>query len=164
MGTWCSKKKSGKRCIQPGLKFSWIQEYRQTGSGKCLSDARKSSNYDFPKDFKNKRVAKKKRLFDYEGGDKPIESVKRRANARGDTIGHSGIQVLYDVLNISFHICCNPASSLFKLVGCPTRRPKRYQICSIGDKSGDRTGQGRAVTVWRQSCDTLAIRGRALSC
>ncbi|GFX63535.1 uncharacterized protein TNCV_105421 [Trichonephila clavipes] len=32
------------------------------------------------------------------------------------------------------------------------------QICSIGDKSGDRAGQGRVVTVWRQSCDTLAVQ------
>ncbi|GFY15192.1 SCAN domain-containing protein 3 [Trichonephila clavipes] len=31
-----------------------------------------------PKDFTNKRVAKKKRMFDYEGGDQPIESVKSR--------------------------------------------------------------------------------------
>ncbi|GFX34260.1 hypothetical protein TNCV_3226101 [Trichonephila clavipes] len=28
--------------------------------------------YDLPKDFKNKRVAKKERMFDYEGGDPPI--------------------------------------------------------------------------------------------
>ncbi|GFU26114.1 hypothetical protein TNCV_5105651 [Trichonephila clavipes] len=27
----------------------------------------------------------------------------------------------------------------------------------IGDKSGDREGQGRVVTVLRQSCDTLAM-------
>ncbi|GFW65378.1 hypothetical protein TNCV_396441 [Trichonephila clavipes] len=46
----------------------------------------------------------------------------------------------------------------------PTRRSKRSQICSIGDKSGDQAGQGRVVTVRRQSCDTLAVRGRALSC
>lgn len=41
----------------------WIKEYRQTGFEKCLSDARQfieKSSYDFPKDFKNKRVAKKK--------------------------------------------------------------------------------------------------------
>ncbi|GFY05398.1 uncharacterized protein TNCV_960941 [Trichonephila clavipes] len=44
--------------------------------------------------------------------------------------------------DISFHICCTLASSSFKLVGCPTRRPKRSQICSIGDKPGDRAGQG----------------------
>ncbi|GFX77204.1 transposable element Tcb2 transposase [Trichonephila clavipes] len=31
------------------------------------------------------------------------------------------------------------------------------QICSIGDKSGDRAGQGRVVTVWRPSSDTLAV-------
>ncbi|GFX66170.1 hypothetical protein TNCV_1906551 [Trichonephila clavipes] len=35
---------------------------------------------------------------------------------------------------------------------------------SIGDKSGDRAGQGRVVTVRRQSCDTLAVQDRALSC
>ncbi|GFX75589.1 hypothetical protein TNCV_4714951 [Trichonephila clavipes] len=29
-------------------------------------------------DFKNKRVAKKKRMFGYEGGNQPIESVKSR--------------------------------------------------------------------------------------
>ncbi|GFW73144.1 DUF4371 domain-containing protein [Trichonephila clavipes] len=58
---------------------SWIQEYRQTGFGKCLSDAGKfieKSSYDLSKDFKNKRVVKKKRMFDYESGDQPIESVK----------------------------------------------------------------------------------------
>ncbi|GFW65009.1 hypothetical protein TNCV_392751 [Trichonephila clavipes] len=59
--------------------------------------------------------------------------------------------------DISFHICCNHASSSFKRVGCPTRRQRWSQICSIGDKSGDRVGQGRLVSVRRQSCDTLAV-------
>ncbi|GFW84304.1 transposable element Tcb2 transposase [Trichonephila clavipes] len=45
----------------------------------------------------------------------------------------------------------------FKLVGCPTHRPKLSQIGSIGEKSGDRAGQGRVVSVRRQSCDTLAV-------
>ena len=46
-----------------------------------LSDARQfieKSSYDLPKDFKNKRVAKKKRMFDYEGSDQPIQSPKSR--------------------------------------------------------------------------------------
>ncbi|GFX29831.1 hypothetical protein TNCV_4749601 [Trichonephila clavipes] len=33
-------------------------------------------------------------------------------------------------------------------------------ICSIGDKYGDRAGQGRVVTVRRQSCDTLTVKVR----
>ncbi|GFT23737.1 hypothetical protein TNCV_3511941 [Trichonephila clavipes] len=80
---WCSKrkkKKNGNSCIRPGFKFSWIKEYRQTGFGKCFFDARKfidESSYDLPKDFKNKRVAQKKRMFDYEGGDQPVDSVKK---------------------------------------------------------------------------------------
>ncbi|GFU84249.1 hypothetical protein TNCV_2783851 [Trichonephila clavipes] len=59
--------------------------------------------------------------------------------------------------DISFHICWNLASSSFELVGRPTHRPKRSQICSIGDKSGDRASKGRIVTVRRQSCETLAV-------
>ncbi|GFS97453.1 hypothetical protein TNCV_733831 [Trichonephila clavipes] len=55
------------------------------------------------------------------------------------------------------------ASSSFKLMGCLTRHLKRSQICSIGDESRDRAGQGRVVAVRRQSCDTLAVGGRALS-
>ncbi|GFX93319.1 DUF4371 domain-containing protein [Trichonephila clavipes] len=61
--------------------YSWIKEYRQIGFGKCLSDARKfivKSSYDLLKDLKNKMEAKKKRMFDYEGGDKSIESAKSR--------------------------------------------------------------------------------------
>ncbi|GFY19059.1 hypothetical protein TNCV_3877471 [Trichonephila clavipes] len=54
-------------------------------------------------------------------------------------------------------------SSSFKLVECPTHRPKGSQICSNGDKSVDRATQGRVVTVRRQSCDTLAVRGQAFS-
>ncbi|XP_056645830.1 uncharacterized protein LOC130451054 [Diorhabda sublineata] len=57
----------------------WIKQYRKTGFKKCLSDARQfveKSSYDLPKDFKNKRVAKKKRMFDYEGSDQPIETVR----------------------------------------------------------------------------------------
>ncbi|GFU65705.1 hypothetical protein TNCV_5058401 [Trichonephila clavipes] len=60
---------------------SWIKEYRQTGFGKCLSDASKfieKSSYDLPIDFKHKRGAKKKRMFDYEDGNQPIEFVKSR--------------------------------------------------------------------------------------
>ncbi|GFS85804.1 hypothetical protein TNCV_2973471 [Trichonephila clavipes] len=56
----------------------WIKDYRQTGFGKCFSDACMfidKISYDLPKDFKNKRVAKKKRMFDYEGGDQPVDSV-----------------------------------------------------------------------------------------
>ncbi|GFY19519.1 uncharacterized protein TNCV_4646921 [Trichonephila clavipes] len=45
--------------------------------------------------------------------------------------------------DISFPICCNLASSSFKLTGCPTHRPKWCQICSIGDKYRDRAGQER---------------------
>ncbi|GFW74492.1 DUF4371 domain-containing protein [Trichonephila clavipes] len=46
-----------------------------------LSNARKfieKRSYDLPKDFKNKRIAKKKRMFDYEAGDQPIKPVKSR--------------------------------------------------------------------------------------
>ncbi|XP_023215204.1 uncharacterized protein LOC111618017 [Centruroides sculpturatus] len=59
----------------------WIKEYRQTGFEKCLSDARQfieNSSYELPKDFKNERVAKKKRMFDDEGSDQPIQSPKSR--------------------------------------------------------------------------------------
>lgn len=59
----------------------WIKEYRQTGFEQCLSDARQfieKSSYDLPKDFKNKRVAKKKTMFDYESSDEPIQSPKSR--------------------------------------------------------------------------------------
>ncbi|GFW95910.1 uncharacterized protein TNCV_1625701 [Trichonephila clavipes] len=31
-------------------------------------------------------------------------------------------------------------------MGCPTRYPKSFQIWSIGDKSGDRAGQGKVGT------------------
>ncbi|PRD28920.1 UNVERIFIED_CONTAM: hypothetical protein NCL1_30968 [Trichonephila clavipes] len=66
--------------IEP-LHVSWINEYRQTRFGKCLSDARKfieKSSHELPKDFKNKRVAKRKRMFDYEGGDKTRVCQKSR--------------------------------------------------------------------------------------
>ncbi|GFY29480.1 hypothetical protein TNCV_2626511 [Trichonephila clavipes] len=48
-------------------------------------------------------------------------------------------------------------STSLELGGCPTSHPKSSQIYSIGDKSGDRAGQGRTVTVRKQSCDTLAV-------
>ncbi|GFT97364.1 hypothetical protein TNCV_243791 [Trichonephila clavipes] len=38
------------------------------------------------------------------------------------------------------------------------------QICLIGDKSGDRAGQGKVVLWRRQSSDVLAVCGRTLSC
>lgn len=59
----------------------WIKEYRETGFEKSLSDVRKfteRSCYDLPKEFRNKRVAKKKRMFDYESSDEPIQSPKIR--------------------------------------------------------------------------------------
>ncbi|GFU48045.1 hypothetical protein TNCV_4968261 [Trichonephila clavipes] len=55
--------------------------------------------------------------------------------------------------DISFHIYCTLASSSFKLVRYPTRHPKLSQIYSTEVKSGDRTGQGRVVTV-RDSNET----------
>ncbi|GFT79020.1 hypothetical protein TNCV_3093981 [Trichonephila clavipes] len=45
-------------------------------------------------------------------------------------------------------------------MGWPIRHSERSQICWIGDKSGDWAGQGRVVTVRRQSCDILAVKGR----
>ncbi|GFU45416.1 hypothetical protein TNCV_3625461 [Trichonephila clavipes] len=45
----------------------------------------------------------------------------------------------------------------FELVGCLTHHQKRSQICSIGEKSGDRVGQGRVVKMQRQSCDTYDV-------
>lgn len=42
----------------------WVEEYRQTGFEQCLSDAREfieKSSYDLPKEFKNKRIARKKK-------------------------------------------------------------------------------------------------------
>lgn len=62
----------------------WIKEYRQTGFEKCLSDAQQfidRSCYDLPNEFKNKRVVKKKRVFDYEGEDQPIQCPKSRYEA-----------------------------------------------------------------------------------
>ncbi|GFV24053.1 hypothetical protein TNCV_3480541 [Trichonephila clavipes] len=59
--------------------------------------------------------------------------------------------------NISFHICCNLASRSLELVRGPTRHPKLSQICSIGDRSGDRASQENVLRVRRQSCDTLAV-------
>ncbi|KAL4718201.1 hypothetical protein ACJJTC_014060 [Scirpophaga incertulas] len=59
----------------------WIKEYRETGFEKSLSDVRtfsERSSYDLPKEFRNKRVAKKKRMFDYESSDEPIQSPKIR--------------------------------------------------------------------------------------
>ncbi|GFW98099.1 hypothetical protein TNCV_2491551 [Trichonephila clavipes] len=35
--------------------------------------------------------------------------------------------------------------------------PNNSKICSIGDKSGNRAGQGRVLTVRRQSCNTLVV-------
>lgn len=57
----------------------WITEFRKTGFEKCLSDAHQlieKSSYDLPTDFKNKRVAKKKRMLEYEGSVQPIQSPK----------------------------------------------------------------------------------------
>ncbi|KAL4721540.1 hypothetical protein ACJJTC_001076 [Scirpophaga incertulas] len=59
----------------------WIKEYRETGFEKSLSDVRtfsERSSYDLPKEFRNKRVTKKKRMFDYESSDEPIQSPKIR--------------------------------------------------------------------------------------
>lgn len=59
----------------------WIKECGETGFEKSLSDVRQfteRSCYDLPKEFRNKRVARKKRMFDYESSDQPIQSPKIR--------------------------------------------------------------------------------------
>ncbi len=61
----------------------------------------------------------------------------------------------------------NKASSVCGWTSLPlTRRPMTSQRCSIGLRSGLLAGQGSTVTLWcwRNSIETRAVCGRALSC
>ncbi|GBP51838.1 Zinc finger MYM-type protein 1 [Eumeta japonica] len=58
---------------------SWIREFRNTGFEKTIAGARlciEKSSYEIATEFKEKRIAKKKRLFAYEHIDETIESVE----------------------------------------------------------------------------------------
>lgn len=81
-------------------------------------------------------------------------------NTGCDTGGYWCIQVKYGVLCHLIHSSCNRDLISDKLVGCPSRRTKWSQTCSIGNKSVDRVRQGKIVVCRRH---TLAMCGRALS-
>ena len=56
---------------------TWIQEFRDNGFEKSVADARlfvEKSAYEIESQFKEKRTARKKRMFGYEHMDEPIQS------------------------------------------------------------------------------------------
>ncbi|XP_060871404.1 uncharacterized protein LOC132945652 [Metopolophium dirhodum] len=56
---------------------NWIQEYRDIGFNKSIIESRQfieKSSYEIELNFKNKRIAKKKKMFSYEHTDEPIEN------------------------------------------------------------------------------------------
>ncbi|XP_060869531.1 uncharacterized protein LOC132944258 [Metopolophium dirhodum] len=58
---------------------NWIQEYRDIGFNKSIIESRQfieKSSYEIELNFKNKRIAKKKKMFSYEHTDEPIENEK----------------------------------------------------------------------------------------
>ncbi|XP_060866247.1 uncharacterized protein LOC132941980 [Metopolophium dirhodum] len=58
---------------------NWIQEYRDIGFNKSIIESRQfieKSSYEIELNFKNKRIAKKKKMFSYEHTDEPIENVR----------------------------------------------------------------------------------------
>ncbi|XP_071051124.1 uncharacterized protein [Onthophagus taurus] len=59
----------------------WIQEYRSTGFDVSVAEARsfvEKSNYEIASQFQERRVARKKKMFDYEGIDEPVQSAETR--------------------------------------------------------------------------------------
>ena len=69
---------------------------------------------------------------------------------------------------ILLHSSCKASPKAWSVLGrgtlCRTRWPRMSQICSIGDKSGDRAGQSRWSTLFccRNCCTILARWGLAL--
>lgn len=56
---------------------SWIQEFRNTGFDNSVAQARlfvEKSTFEIETQFKEKRTARRKRMFDYEHTDEPIQS------------------------------------------------------------------------------------------
>ncbi|XP_050529651.1 uncharacterized protein LOC126899133 isoform X2 [Daktulosphaira vitifoliae] len=60
---------------------NWIQEYRDIGFNKSIIESRQfieKSSYEIELNFKNKRIAKKKKMFSYEHTDEPIENGEEK--------------------------------------------------------------------------------------
>jgi hypothetical protein len=60
---------------------AWLQQYYSTGFETALKKAREfaeNSNYNIPFAFKEERTIHRKRIFDYENGDKPIANSENR--------------------------------------------------------------------------------------
>ncbi|GFT93185.1 zinc finger MYM-type protein 1 [Trichonephila clavipes] len=58
---------------------SWIQEFRNTGFDNSVAQARlfvEKSTFEIESQFKEKRTARKKRMFGYEHIDEPIQSFE----------------------------------------------------------------------------------------
>ncbi|GFW02984.1 zinc finger MYM-type protein 1 [Trichonephila clavipes] len=57
---------------------SWIQEFRNTGFYPSVAQARfvEKSTFEIESQFKEKRTARKKRMFGYEHIDEPIQSFE----------------------------------------------------------------------------------------
>ncbi|GFV07582.1 zinc finger MYM-type protein 1 [Trichonephila clavipes] len=58
---------------------SWIQEFRNTGFDNSVAQARlfvEKSSFEIESQFKEKRTARKKRMFGYEHIDEPIQSFE----------------------------------------------------------------------------------------
>lgn len=60
---------------------NWIQEYRDIGFNKSIIESRQfieKSSYEIELNFKNKRIAKKKKMFSYEHTDEPMENGEEK--------------------------------------------------------------------------------------
>ncbi|CAG9767674.1 unnamed protein product [Ceutorhynchus assimilis] len=58
---------------------NWIQEYRNTGFEEAVAKARllvEKSSYEIPTQFKDKRIAREKRMFGYEQIDELMQSTE----------------------------------------------------------------------------------------
>ncbi|CAH0547209.1 unnamed protein product [Brassicogethes aeneus] len=59
----------------------WIHKFRETGFNECTAKAYKfieTSSCEIPMTFKEKRIRKKKKMFNYEAVDEPIDSAESR--------------------------------------------------------------------------------------
>jgi len=57
----------------------WIHKFRETGFDECTAKAYEfieKSSYEITTTFKEKRVRKKKKMFNYEAEDEPIDSAE----------------------------------------------------------------------------------------
>ncbi|GFW35835.1 zinc finger MYM-type protein 1 [Trichonephila clavipes] len=77
---WQSVQVNLKVAIDTLLSFcSWIQEFRNTGFDNSVAQARlfvEKNTFEIESQFKEKRTARKKRIFDYEHIDEPIQSFE----------------------------------------------------------------------------------------